>query len=662
MILVFLQRGFCMLKRTILSVLLGLSFGNVSVAQDKQIPVEAFVEQEQFSIPRLSPDGKHIAVSVRIKRNERNVPTLTIYTLPELKIAATHILPGFEVPVNFLWITNNRLAIKKGLEVGDREPPQATGEIIAANLDGSEVEYLYGYQNFKKSKRGDRYNNDYSIGMISHIPETRDGNIIVSTHEWRRPRTNLIEINSNSVIRRTIADIAMPNLDFLHQHDGTARLAYGVDENNNVAVFRLDDASKEWKSVAASSLGRGYSPIGFSPDDKSLYIEQSEKGEPFGLVREDMKSGQRTVLVKDALGDIGSVEYTSKPSMPFAVTTTVGIPKAQYLQPDAPDAQLHKTLSAAFPSAYVHFINFSDDGQRLLFSVASDRDPGSYYIYDRQTGQADLLFANKSGIEPDQMALRKPIVFKARDGKELAGYLTMPNNPQQKKLPIILLPHGGPIGVNDSWYFDTDAQFLASRGYAVLQVNFRGSSGRGPNFLSAGEREFGGKMIDDLVDGLKWANALPEIDSKRACVFGISYGGYAAMMVPIKAPSLVKCAVGYSGRYDLVARFSQGNIKGETKSINWLKQYMGDNMEKLAAESPVNLADKVKVPVFMAHGTKDETTELGQAERMRKALIEVGNAPEWLLTKNEGHGFYDSEHRKEFYLKLEAFLKKHIGN
>lgn len=662
MILVFLQRGFCMLKRTILSVLLGLSFGNVAVAQDKQIPVEAFVEQEQFSIPRLSPDGKHIAVSVRIKRNERNVPTLTIYTLPELKIAATHILPGFEVPVNFEWISNSRLAIQKGEEVGDREPPQPTGEIIAANLDGSQVEYLYGYQNFKKSKRGDRYNNDYSVGLISHIPESRDGNIIVSTHEWRRPRTNLIEINSQSVIRRTLADIPMPGLDFIHQHDGTARFAFGVDEENYAALFRLDDASKDWKRVDSSKLGRGFSPIGFSPDDKALYAQQSENGEPYRLIREDMQTGARTELVKDTLGDIGSIEFSSKPSVPFAVTTQVGAQKARYIDETSVDAKLHKTLSEIFPDAYVHFINFSDDGQKLLFRVASDRDPGAYYIFDKSTGKADMLFANLQSIEPDQMAPRKPVEFKSRDGLTITGYLTMPKHAAGQKLPMVLLPHGGPIGVHDSWGFDPDAQFLASRGYAVLQVNFRGSSGRGVSFRLAGAKQFGGKMIDDLIDGAKWANALPEINPQKVCVYGASYGGYAAMMIPVRDPSLVKCAVGYAGLYDLVGRYSQSGIKGEKQGVNWLKRFMGDDMDKLAAESPVNLADKVKVPVFMAHGTKDETTELGQAERMRKALTQAGNAPEWLLKKNEGHGFYDSEHRKEFYLKLEAFLKKHIGN
>ena len=651
-----------MLKHLTISFIAAFVLMNSARAEEKLIPVDAFVEQEKFNIPHLSPDGKHIAVSVRIKREKRNMLTMVVYTLPELKIVATHILPGFEVPVNFFWVNNQRLAIKKGLEVGYREPPVSTGEIIATNIDGTQVEYLYGYQNFKQSKRGERYGDDYAFGVIADVPYSRNGNIMVSSHEWRRARTNLYEINTNTAVRRLVADISMPDLDFTFQHDGKARFASGYDDNNKMVLFRFDDQAKEWQRTDSSKLGSHFSPLVFLPGDDEFYALQSNLGEPDSLIIENMNSGQRKVLFKDPVGSVEQIEFSAKPEIPFAITSSVGIPKAVYIMPDAPDAKLHKILSESFPDSYVHFINFSDDGQKLLFNVSSDRDPGSFYIYDRQTGKADLLFLNMSGLEPDQMASRKPIDFITRDGEKIMGYLTVPNNPQKKKLPLILLPHGGPIDIHDGWYFDRDAQFLASRGYAVLQVNFRGSSGRGPKFRDAGMKEFGGKMIDDLVDGLKWANTLPEIDSQRVCVYGASYGAYAAMMVPVKAPSLVRCAVGYSGRYDLVSRYSQDVTKESKKVENWLRKYMGDDMNKLASESPVNLAEKIKVPVFLAHGTKDEKTELGQAENMRRALQNAGNDPEWLLIKNEGHGFYDSEHQKEFYMRLETFLKKHLGS
>jgi dipeptidyl aminopeptidase/acylaminoacyl peptidase len=264
-------------------------------------------------------------------------------------------------------------------------------------------------------------------------------------------------------------------------------------------------------------------------------------------------------------------------------------------------------------------------------------------------------------IDPDQMAERMPITFAARDGRILTGYLTKPKNPSKKKLPMVLLPHGGPFGINDEWYFDGDAQFLASRGYAVLQVNFRGSGGRGVEFKYAGFREWGGKIMNDLIDGVKWANALPEIDGQRVCVFGASFGGYSALMLPVREPTMFKCSVGYAGLYDLASRYQHEGIQGNTRATNFLIKTMGQDPATLAAISPSLLAEQIKIPVLLVHGAKDKTTNLAQAESMRDALIKAGRPPEWVLVKAEGHGFYDSEHRKAFYHRLEAFLSKYIG-
>jgi dienelactone hydrolase len=632
-----------------------------SRAADKLVPVEAFVEPQQFSNPRLAPDGKHLAVSVRLKRGDRTVPTMTIYSLPELKIVNTIILPGFEIPIDFLWLNNRRLVVEKGLEVGERERPQATGEVLAVDFDGSKQEYLYGYNNFKQSSRGDRYGDDYGWGTLTHIPYSRDGHLLLGTHQWDGHRSMLYDINSTNSVRRLLADIPMKSFDFTVQNDGTPRFAHGWDDNYKPVLFRRDDASGEWNRVDPKTLGAGYGPIAFTADDSAFYAYYSAHGGPYALVREDLRSGARTTLAEDPLSSFDDIEYTARPWVPFAVSNDIGIPKARYIDPAAPDAQLHKTLSALFPDSYVHFINFTDDGQKLLFSARSDRDPGSFYLYDRASGKADMLMINMPDIEPALMGERRPVVFTARDGEQITGYLTLPHNRGANKLPLVLLPHGGPFEVSDDWYFDPDAQFLASRGYAVLQVNFRGSAGRGVRFLYAGYRQWGGKIIDDLVDGVQWATALPDIDRDRVCVYGSSFGGYAAMMAPVRAPSMFKCAVGYSGRYDLPSKYDEESVKGEAQANAYLAKTLGTDRAELEANSPTHLADKIKLPVMLVHGNKDKTTGLAQAEMMRDALIKAGNPPEWILVKNEGHGFYDAEHRKDFYLRLVAFLDKYIG-
>lgn len=624
-------------------------------------PVEAFVEEAEYSQPRLSPDGKHIAVNVRMKRGDRKIPTMTIYSLPELKPVNAIALPGYEIPVNFTWVTNRRLIVLKGLEIGLRERPIATGEVVAVDLDGTNQEYLYGYKGFKQSRRGDRYGDDYGWANVVHIPQSRDGSIYLGTHNWDGSHSMLYEVNTMSANRKLLADIAMKDMGFLFQNDATPRFAYGEDDDNKPVLYRRDDASGEWRIVDRQRLGAVYHPFAFTPDDSAMYVTHSPDGGPSMIVREDMKSGARQVIAKDPVGSIDTIEYTSRPHLPIAFASSTGVPKAHYLDEILPDAVLHKTLSGLFPDAYVSFINFTDDGQKLLFGVSSDRDPGSYYLYDKKASKADLLFSNMQAIEPEYMAPRQPVTFAARDGLTVTGYLTMPGNPSKTRLPLVLLPHGGPFGVNDSWYFDDDAQFLASRGYAVLQVNFRGSGSRGLAFKEAGYREWGGKIMNDLIDGVKWATARPDIDAGRVCVFGISFGGYAALMLPVREPAMFKCSVGYSGRYELSSKFDEEGIKGEKRATNYLIKTLGDDPARLAADSPTRLADQIKVPVLLVHGNKDKTTNLGQAEAMRDALTKAGRPPEWMLVKNEGHGFYDSEHRKEFYLRLESFLARHIG-
>jgi dienelactone hydrolase len=641
-------------------VLLSLSF-SAEAAEPALIPVQDFTEEALYSQARLAPNGKHVAINVRMERNGRMIPTMTVFTVPELKHVSTIALPAFEIPVDFLWLSNTRLAVKKGLEVGVRVAPRATGEVVAVNLDGTQQQYLFGYKGFKQSSRGDRYGDDYGYAHVAHVPFQRDGHLILSSHYWDSKHSLLYDIDSYTSARKLLADIPAEALDFHVQHDGKPRFASGSNEQNNPVLYRLDDASGQWRSINFEEPGSRYHPFAFSPDDKSVYVSHSLRGAPYSILREDMATGVRTPVASDPLGDINNFESSARPSVPFAYTSSVGIPRARYLDEKHPDAQLHKTLSAAFPSAYVDFINFSDDGQRLLFSVRSDRDPGSYYLFDKKTGQADVLFANMEKIDPRQMAERRPIAFKARDGLNITGYLTVPANPGKARLPMVLLPHGGPFGVKDDWFFDTDAQFLASRGYAVLQVNFRGSGGRGEGFESAGYRQYGLKMMDDLIDGVKWANAQPEIDASRVCAYGISFGGYAALMLPARAPTMFKCSVGYSGRYYLPSKYTQDSASGDKQVKNYLIKTLGDDPALLNQQSPVMQAALITLPVMLVHGGNDKVTELNQAEMMRNALIKAGNPPEWILEKDEGHGFYDAKRQQAFYERLEAFLGKHLA-
>lgn len=626
------------------------------------VPLAAFVHEDQFSHPRLSPDGKHIAITVRMPDRDRFVQVMTIYTVPAMTMTGAVRMPAFEVPLDYEWLTNTRLAVAKGLELGSREKPVATGEILAMELDGSKQEYLYGHAMFSSSSRGTRYGDDEGYAYIEDVPRSRNGHVFLTVHGWEGRHSLLYDVDSRSAVRTLVADVAAPDMAFVIDHKGQPRFAYGDDDAAYELLMRYDDAAKRWQTVD-KGLGRRYLPQAFSVDDGALYASYSADGGPDTLIREDLASGKRTTLFADPGASFSATLHGSRLGEPFGVRAGTGRPRAVYFDDTNVSAQLHRALSAQFPDHVLSFIDFSDDGNMLLFGVASDRDPGSYYLLDRRTMKASLLFSSLDAIDPDRMAPRRPVSFKARDGLLLHGFLTLPPAPAAgaARPPLVLLPHGGPFGVDDDWFYDNDAQFLASRGYAVLQVNFRGSGGRGVDFKEAGYREWRGKILDDLVDGVRWTVKEGAVDGERMCVFGASFGGYAALMLAAREPALFRCAVGYVGVYDLSLLAKPENRRDDAVRAAYIARTVGSDKALLDQASPVTQADKITVPVLLVHGGKDKIAPVAHAEAMRDALVKAGHPPEWLLAPNEGHGFYDTQNQTAFYQRLESFLAKSIG-
>lgn len=624
------------------------------------IPIAAFAGEDQYSLPRLAPDGKHIAITVRMPAGERPVPVVMVYSLPDLKVEGAIRLSAFEVPLDCRWVSNKRLVIARGMELGSREKPISTGELLATDYNGQKQEYLHGYRMFEQSSRSNRYPSDEAYGYIEDTTSSYNDHVFVTSRLWGANRTLLYDIDTRNAVRKLIATLPVRGLGFLIQHDGKPRFAHGTDEDNYALLFRRDDASGAWNKVEADV--ERYVPIGFSADDTRFAALYSKSGEPDALIREDLATGARTTLYTDPEAEPAGLLYGAGSGVPFGARAGLGAARAVYFDEGSEDARLHKLLSQQFPGAWVSFHSFSQDGRLVLFGVASDRDPGSYYLFNKDTGKADLLFSAMEGIDPERMAQRRPISFRSRDGVTLHGFLTAPAAAPGVKLPMVLLPHGGPHNVADDWFFDTDAQFLASRGYAVLQVNFRGSDGRGPNFMRAGYRQWGGKIQDDLVDGVRWAIGQGTVDPQRICVVGASFGGYAALMLAAREPDMFRCAVGYAGVYDLNLMEKTDEVKSDVRFLAQLRRYIGTDKAELDRFSPALLAAKIKAPVLLVHGGKDKRAPLNQAEAMRDALVKAGHPPEWFLAPNESHGFYDTRNVTEFYQRLEAFLAKNIGH
>jgi dipeptidyl aminopeptidase/acylaminoacyl peptidase len=300
------------------------------------------------------------------------------------------------------------------------------------------------------------------------------------------------------------------------------------------------------------------------------------------------------------------------------------------------------------------------DGSRFVILVSSDRNPGDFYLVDRKPLKANYLLSRRSWIDPSAQAPSEAVSYVTRDGATVHGYLTARKGLATRNGPLVIMPHGGPHGLRDVWGWDAWVQALASRGYSVLQVNYRGSDGYGYAHEASGYRKWGTLMQDDLTDAVRWAVREGIADPARVCIMGASYGGYAALMSAVREPDLYRCAIGASGIYDLANWAKETDIAESKGGRLYLDKVLGGGGLR-SAQSPVTQIERLKVPVLIAHGTKDDRVPFSQAEILRAALDKSGKAYEWAEYRGEEHGFYQEANHEDFLKRSIEFLDKHIG-
>ncbi len=322
-------------------------------------------------------------------------------------------------------------------------------------------------------------------------------------------------------------------------------------------------------------------------------------------------------------------------------------------------------LEKAFAGQNISITSRTRDGSLMLIKVDSDINPGEYYLFNTHSKKADFLWANNSWIDPRQMHSMRPVEITAGDGLTLKGYLTLPGDntltANSTAHPLVVLPHGGPHFVRDFWKYNPEVQLLANSGYAVLQVNFRGSSGYGKVFEKKGYRHWGDDMIRDIIDMTNWAIEQGYASQDRVCIYGASYGAYAALMASVRAPDLYQCAIGYVGLYNLEYMHEKGDIPDFWGGSGFLDKVIGRDKTRLQEFSPVNHVEKIKAAVMLIHGNNDRRVPIIHAKKMRDALKKSGKDVTWLSYGNSGHGVWDVKNRTQLYRSILRFLEKHIA-
>ncbi|HEX2763061.1 MAG TPA: S9 family peptidase, partial [Allosphingosinicella sp.] len=322
--------------------------------------------------------------------------------------------------------------------------------------------------------------------------------------------------------------------------------------------------------------------------------------------------------------------------------------------------QLQAKIDKTFPGKVNRIINRSDDGDSVLIWSGSAEDPGSYYVFDRKAKRMNLFASPYDALVGKTFSPVKAVRYTARDGLSIPAYLTLPAGRPAKNLPLIVMPHGGPF-IRSSYAFDPWAQFLASRGYAVLHPNFRGSTGYGRAFVERGYGQWGAAMQDDLDDGLAWLASEGIADPKRVCMMGASYGGYAALWAAVRNPGLYRCAISYAGVTDVRAmlKYDSKSMFASRYSKLWRQKVQGEERRDLAAISPLQQAKRFAIPVLIGHGELDSNVPVDQGKKLIAALAKQHVAVESVIYPKEGHGFERSEDARDFLKRTEAFLARH---
>lgn len=449
---------------------------------------------------------------------------------------------------------------------------------------------------------------------------------------------------------------------WMTDHEGKLRVATAIVDGVNTQLLYRSDESQEFRPILTTSFKESVSPAFFTFDNKKLYATSNLGRDKSAAVVFDPETATETeVLYQNDTYDLSSISYSRKRKVITAASFVSWKRERHFF--DEQTKKLFQRLEQLLPG-YEISLSASDKSETVyIVRTYSDRSLGSYFTYDSNKDKLTKIQEVSPWLNEDHMAEIKPVSYRARDGFIIHGYLTLPKGVEPKNLPVVVNPHGGPWA-RDNWGFNPEVQFLANRGYAVLQMNFRGSTGYGRAFLEAGFRQWGLSMQTDITDGVYWLILQGIADPKRIAIYGASYGGYATLQGLVADPLLYAAGVDYVGVSNLFTFMK--TIPPYWKPMLDMMYEMVGNPEKdkaqFEATSPALNADRILAPLFVAQGAKDPRVNIAESDQIVEALRKRGVDVEYMVKENEGHGFRNEENRFDFYRAMERFLDKHLKN
>ncbi|WP_456444266.1 S9 family peptidase [Thiolapillus sp.] len=638
-----------MIQKLAISLLL---LGYALASSAEELPVEYFFKNYEFSQVSLSPDGTHLAAIAPVG-DSRNLVVIDRKTMKPLAVTS---LTKRDVS-SYQWASNKRLLFYV------EEDGNESLALNAVNIDGSKPRVL------TKAARGIQLIPRYTR-MVNRLKED-DRHVIVASNERKAqfPDLYTMDIYNGRKKRLTSNPGNITNwvMDWDHKVRVAMRQVVAKDKSDaSSELLYRETEDAPWKVLATSHLGQeGTEPAGFTADNKVLYILSNVGRDRLAVYRLDPATGKKQLVFGHDEVDVGGPRFSPKDHRALAIGYVTDKPHLHYL--DKKLGAIQEALNKALPNTINRVTSLTDDEKTAVVIAASDKTPGTYYLLETEPKlKLTYLAQIADRIKPEQMVDMKPISYKARDGLLIHGYLTLPKGAEGKAMPLIVHPHGGPYGPRDIWGWNPEVQFLANRGYAVLQMNFRGSGGYGNKFQVGAWKQWGLQMQDDISDAVKWAVKEGIADPKRVCIYGASYGGYATMAGLTMTPDLYKCGIDYVGVVDLdmLEKWDTKHDK-EGGLTAWFHNAVGNpddpkDRERMAKTSPINLLDNLDDPLFVIHGRRDPRVEIAQAEELMHKLDSLGKPYIKLIKKKEGHGFRREANKLELYKMMDKFLKKNL--
>lgn len=598
------------------------------------IPLKDFFKNPEKASFTISPDGEKIAwLSPWKSRMNIFVKNLQSGKISRISSSETRGISGY------YWVGNNHIAYARDFG-GDEN-----FHTFCASIDGAERKDLTPFEGTRS-------------GLVDDL-EDDDRHILIEMNKRDKRIFDVYKVDVVSGKMEMVAKNPGNVTGWMTDNNGSIRLAMAIDGVKNVVLYRKNKNDK-FKPIISTDFKTSFDPIFFDFNNNKIYVSTNLERDKSSIYLFNPESAKLEHLIFEH-PDV-DVDLLLRSKKRKTITGAGYYTDRQHLVLfDKKREKIQDFLEKELAGYSVALVSRDRNEDRYIVRSYSDKSYGAAYMLDYPSLKLSKIADISPWIDENKMAAMKPVTFTARDGLKINGYLTLPSFGNKQNLPVVILPHGGP-SARDMWGFNPEVQFLANRGMAVMQVNYRGSTGYGRNFWKAGFKQWGRKMQNDLTDAANWMIEKGIADKSRLAIYGASYGGYATLAGLAFTPDLYSCGVDYVGPSNLFTLLQTIPPYWEP-ARKQMYEMIGDPVKDekmLRAVSPVFHADRIKAPLFIAQGAKDPRVKKDESDQMVEALKKQGTTVEYMVKKNEGHGFHNEENRFDFYRYMERFFAKHL--